>query len=190
MRRSLLVVVVIATFFSAGHAHGKERAKVLLKPETCREISESESAKLPSVWRPYIGFIKACQIFASGALEVDIISIWLLDYFQSKYPEGAAPVMESFPMPVIVNQDLKVLGTLPEYYPDDPPRELEIYYSDKTTIPPDLYIKVYNPGAGGDYSYPPMTWNVRKGSYFKCGSACVTRCRTEANETSKFDVRR
>lgn len=159
-RYLLLLLVAVCTFFPTFRVNAKEhRGQELLKPETCETISPHQMGKLPPGWRKYLGYIKACSILKSRAQEITLISIWIQDYFNSRYPKDVAPSMENFPLPIIVDQVFKVLGTLPEYYPDDPPRELDLYYLLKQGSPPDLYVKVHNPGAGGDYSYPPMRWN-------------------------------
>lgn len=166
MHRCLVILLIsIAASLPANRAVGEDDKKVLLKPEKCRAMVQSQTEKLPIAWKKYNGFIKACSIFKSGAQEINLISIWIQDYFDFKYPKDITPVMEDFPRPILVDQKFNVLGSLPEYYPDDPPRELEIYYYSKKNTPPDLFVRVHNPGAGGDYSYPPMMWNVKNKSY-------------------------
>ena len=161
-------LLVLFSVLICSKVSGKEYQQLkLLKPDSCIRLDKGLVQRLPDQWQRYGDFVKICRLRdAKSNARASIVSIWVLDYYNAKFPAPTPRVWEEFPLPLIVDEDFKPVGQLPENYPDDPPRELEIYYSKKVSdAPPQIRVKVYNPAVTGDYSYPPMIWNKKNKRY-------------------------
>jgi hypothetical protein len=165
MKTGLIVVLILLiSDFSVANSQEKQTL-VLLKPESCTALSEDMIIKLPGTWDKYKKFVKICNLSSSKQEHADLISVWGEDYYEWRYPPKTIYKEEDFPLPLIIDGNFKILGELPEHYPYDPPREMDVYYYKSVGIPKELHIKIYNPAVSGDYSYPPIRWNESNKRY-------------------------
>lgn len=168
MLNRLIICSFILVVASISHSYGYN-GYLKLAPDTCVPLEEDVIiSKLPAYWHKYSSFIKICKLKqrAATTAPVSIISIWVLEYYDTRFPPPATHISESFPLPIVVNDKLRPIGQLPQQYPDDPPRELDIYYRETLVgIPSDVLIDVYNPAVNGDYYYAPLKWNPKSERY-------------------------
>ena len=158
--------LLIITSASYGNEY---KGYIKLNPDECVPLSkEVVISQLPADWHHSAGFVKICQLKQkkTTATPVSIISIWVLDYYDAKFPPPATRKGEKFPLPIVVDNEFHTLGQLPQQYPDDPPRELNIYYSEfQAGTMSEILIDVYNPAVSGDYYYAPFRWNKQDKIY-------------------------
>jgi hypothetical protein len=164
-----LLLLLITTLASISNTHAKGyKGFKLVNPDKCIPVDEELVIKLPQEWHKYADFMKICKLEDKNKSDakVSIISVWVLDYFNTKFPPPARHIWENFPLPLIVDNNLNQIGQLPEQYPDDPPRELDVSYGKQFQgIPTEIRVDVYNPAVGGDYFYAPLKWNRKTGRY-------------------------
>jgi len=150
---------------------GEYKGFAKLNPEECVPLSkEVVATQLPTEWHKYADFIKICNLKQKreSSAQVSIISIWLKDYYESRFP-GDVPFIKdkpSPPLPIIVSKDFQKIGILPKPYPFFEVIDPDIYYGKwKSEIPEEIRIDVNNPAVDGDYYYSPLKWNARNGRY-------------------------
>ena len=140
-----------------------------LNPEECILLDrETVITQLPIEWSKYTDFIKICKLKNknSSAAQTSIISIWVLDYYNARFLSPTLRKEEKFPAPVIVDIKNNIIGQLPQQFPDDPPRELDVFYQKYDgDLSAEILIDVYNPAVSGDYYYTPLKWNINNRRY-------------------------
>jgi hypothetical protein len=159
--------ISILSLISSSHAMEYKGFK-LLNPDECVPLDNKLAFQLPAEWHKYADFIKICKLKEKEPTDakVSIISIWVLEYFNTRFPPPARHIWENFPLPLIVDREFKQIGQLPEQYPDDPPRELDIYFGKQQMgIATEIRIDVYNPAVSCDYYYAPLKWSKKDGRY-------------------------
>jgi len=131
----------------------------LLNPDDCVPLDKKTVLQLPAEWHKHADFVKICELKQKNGqtAKVSIISVWVQDYYQT-LPSDAP--WEKFPLPLILNERFLQIGRLPELYPMDQPRELDVYFGKwKSGLPTEIMVDVYNPAVGGDYYYAPLIWS-------------------------------
>lgn len=156
-------LILTASVTSAGPYTGFKK----LNPEECAPADDTTLSHLPQTWKNYRKFVKICNLKSDGGKsDISIISVWEQEYFEHVQLLGNTPVLEPFPLPVIVNKELIEVGTLPEVYPVDDITSQVIYYGKWCrSIPTEILVDVDNPAEGGNYHYEPITYNWPKGKY-------------------------
>ncbi len=159
----LLLCTVLATVLNA-RGEGSQDF-ILLKPNDCVPLDKKVVLQLPNKWRKYAGFVKICGLKRKKAdtANVSLISIWVNDYYATLPPNAPS---EECPLPLIVDKTYRQIGQLPELYPTDPPRELDVRYGKwNSGMPMEIRIHVYNPAVTGNYDYAPLIWNKSQRLY-------------------------
>jgi hypothetical protein len=148
------IVVTFPDFGFGGASQGLEK----LNPANCLKLDEKSRTRLPESWRKYAAFTKYCPIKPqSDKANVSIITVWVKDYYDSRSSDAG---WETFPKPLIVDRDMNKIGELPELYPVDEPREIDILVGKwQSGIPTEIKVDVFNPAVSGDYFYPPIRFN-------------------------------
>jgi hypothetical protein len=161
----LVTFILLPTIFTKAAVARDYEGLQRLNPASCHGLDGESHAKLPGSWRTYAAFTRSCPLRegADKTAKAFIISVWVEEYYASKPAD--AP-WETFPKPMIVDQQGNKIGELPELYPVDEPRELDVYYGKwKLGWPTELLIDVYNPAVSGDYYYPHIVYNHDTGKY-------------------------
>jgi hypothetical protein len=164
--RMLTIFVFLMLTVSICNGNGY-RGFTKLDPQKCTKADARIMSQLPSDWQKYNGFVKICSLKKDNTnSNISVISIWVDEYFEARFPPPAPHQWEEFPIPVIVNGDLQIVGTLPEIYPIDDITSPIIYYGRwQGEIPTEIRIDVENPAEGGDYYYKPIIYNRNEGRY-------------------------
>ncbi|MBJ6724526.1 hypothetical protein [Geomesophilobacter sediminis] len=135
---------------------------VIISEKQCYPIEISQANRLPSEFQKYINYTKKCDVKDQNNVEtkLSIVSIWVDEYYLSFSAAGRTQRWENFPLPVIVTDNFKVIGRLPEIYPRDDVTEPEVFFGKwENGMPKEIRIDVTNPAVDGDYFYPPIFWN-------------------------------
>jgi hypothetical protein len=119
---------------------------------------------LGTTWDTYKTYVRACPLATSSKTPV---KVWLLTIFADPYvadhPNQEWP---DFPHPLLVTADGHCLGSLPELFPSDPPRELILRYGAPVNgVPGEIRVHVSNPAVSGDYDLPVLKWVQQRGQY-------------------------
>lgn len=159
----MLFLVLRESVASAGPYTGFQK----LNPKECAPADDRILSHLPRTWDKFRGFVKICDLKRDGRIsDISIISIWEQEYFEHFQRLGNVPVLEPFPLPVIVNKELVEVGNLPEVYPVDDITSQVIYYGKWCkSVPTEILVDVHNPAEGGDYHYRPIIYNWGKAKY-------------------------
>ena len=157
---------VVALLMLAANVHGQGyKGFTLLNPDECVRLDKKAVLQLPVEWHKYGDFTKICALTQTKGqpAKVSIISVWVEEYYDT-VPSDAP--WEKFPLPLIVDDHFQKIGKLPEIYPMDQPRELDVYYGKwQSDMPTEIMVDVYNPAVSGNYYYDPLIWNTAKGTY-------------------------
>ena len=163
----LVMISIILAIGSTSYSNEYKNYKKL-NPDECVPLDERVIvSQLPTEWHNFVGFIKICNLKhkKSTTSQASLISIWVVDYYDTKFPSPAPRKWENFPLPIVVDGEFHPIGQLTQQYPDDPPREIDIYYREHGGIPSEILIDVYNQAVSGDYYYAPLIWNVKSNRY-------------------------
>jgi hypothetical protein len=136
---------------------------VKVEPETCRGITAHQNAWLGPEWKPYLHFVKACEIKSGKITALYLLSVWGDDYYRSLPPSAPAP---NLPKPVLVSPQGKILGRLPEIFPRDPPRTLDVTFARwVSNFPHEIRLHLEDPAVTGDRVLPPLVWDADSQTY-------------------------
>ena len=160
------VLIILSALTIAPTVNGKSyQGFQLLNQDECAPLDKKTVLQLPEAWHKYADFVKICGLRQKKGqtAKVSIISIWADDYLNA---QPADPKWEQFPLPLVIDHDLRQVGQLPELYPTHQAHELKIYYGKwQAGIPAEIRLHVYNPAAYGDFDYTPLIWNRTTGRY-------------------------
>jgi hypothetical protein len=164
---SIWLLILVSILFAIGStAYGKGyKGFQLLNPDHCVALDKKIVLQLPAEWHKYGDFVKICGLKQekSQTAKISIISIWVQDYFGTLASNAA---WEKFPLPLIVDEGYRQAGHLPELYPMDQPRELDVYVGKwQSGVPTEIRVDVYNPAVTGDYYYAPLVWSKKNEAY-------------------------
>jgi hypothetical protein len=161
-----LTVLFCSVLIVAWHVHGAGyQGFSLLSPDECDPLDKNIVLKLPAEWHKYAGFTRICELKQKkgSPAKVLIISVWAHDYYAT-LPKGT--LWEDLPRPIIVDNTCHQIGMLPEVYPADPPRDLDVYFGRwGSGIPTEIRVDAHNPALDGNYFYAPLRWNKKSGCY-------------------------
>lgn len=143
-----------------------------LDPMTCQVLTAEQLARLPAVWHRYATVAKGCKLPAPGRpTRLTLVSIFTEDYYRDRPVD--AP-WEEFPKPLLLDQDFRCVGVLPEIYPIEQPRELTLRHGQwRDGLPQEIRIHVSNPAIGGDYKLPVLRWDPTLKLYQSKGSTTI-----------------
>ncbi|QPF75634.1 hypothetical protein G8A07_23760 [Roseateles sp. DAIF2] len=143
-----------------------------LDPMACQVLTAEQLARLPAVWHRYAAVAKGCKLSAPGRpTRLTLVSIFTEDYYRDRPVD--AP-WEEFPKPLLLDQDFRCVGVLPEIYPIEQPRELTLRHGRwRDGLPQEIRIHVSNPAIGGDYKLPAMRWDPSLKLYQSKGSKTI-----------------
>lgn len=159
MTQLLFLLFSSSSSFAGAYPGFKE-----LKPKMCVTLNSGMVGRLPSDWKRYEPYIKMCPLAkaSESPAKVSVVSIWANDYLDSK----GKTIWENFPLPILVDENLKQIGNLPEIFPMDSRTESIIYYGKwKSGLPSEIRVDIHNPTVSGDYYYLPLTWNDKTKRY-------------------------
>jgi hypothetical protein len=70
------------------------------------------------------------------------------------------------PQPLLFSPGGSQLGTLPYNFPDDPPLQLHVTFTDWVRgFPQRIDLRVIDPTAGGDRDLPSLVWDEPRSRY-------------------------
>jgi hypothetical protein len=142
-----------------------EQGRLTLKPESCTTVSDQQKLWLTQEWSQFSRYVRACPVKESTEkTAIVLVSIDAAGYYKDQAGTDAPQVR--FPRPILFSPTGKVLGRLPYNFPDDPPTELRVTFSDWRGGFPmrvDMFIK--DPAAGGDRNLRPLVWNRQREEY-------------------------
>lgn len=137
-----------------------------LSPTQCLEPTKAGYAgSLDENWKAYAPYVRACPLAGPGTVPA---KVWLLTIFAQRYQgdHSAKDTWPDFPHPMLIAADGHCLARLPELFPFDPPRTLDLQFGDVTDgVPQVIRVHVSNPAVGGDYDLPALRWNAATHAY-------------------------
>ena len=116
-------------------------------------------------WGTYKTYIRACPLGASAKTPA---KLWLLTVFAQLYLKDhpGETTWPDFPRPLLVTADGHCLARLPELFPFDEPRTLNLRYGPSVDgMPAEIRVHVSNPAVGGDYDLPVLRWAPAQHAY-------------------------
>lgn len=155
----MYILALLPTPCSGSYTGFKE-----LKVEDCVALRQEQLQRLPPAWSKYQGFIKLCPFRKSliSPPKVSVISVWAHDYLNVQ----KVKVWEEFPLPILVDDNMRQLGTLPELFPMDSRTEPIVYFGKwKSGMPTEILVDIHDPTVSGDYYYSPLIWNPKEDKY-------------------------
>ncbi len=140
-----------------------------LAPESCSPLSQTDRARLPANWKPYVDAARRCELSApDGQPQVALISVFTDEYYRGRPAD--AP-WEDFPKPLLVDRDFRCVGGLRELFPSDQPRTLTLRHGLwRDGVPQEIRVQVINPAVGGDYALPVLRWDAAQHRYRAAGA--------------------
>jgi hypothetical protein len=167
MQKSLIYSGIILLIFLLGRAPSvaaSYRGFNEVLDDQCVVMQDHDLKTLPADWLKYKGFIKLCELKKNkdSKSKVSLISIWTHDYLDSRGKKS----WEGFPLPILVDDQFRQCGTLPELYPSSYVNSIYVSYGKwKVGIPTEIRIDVADPTVSGDYYYLPLLWDDKDKIY-------------------------
>ncbi|HME42795.1 MAG TPA: hypothetical protein VKF36_06895 [Syntrophorhabdales bacterium] len=163
---AICLFLMVAAFLLTSNVHCEGYKGFLkLNPDECVPLDKKIVLQLSAEWHKYADFVKICALTQKKGQPAkgSIISVWVEEYYGT-LPSDA--MWEKFPLPLIVDDHFQKIGQLPELYPMDQPRELDVYYGKwQLGMPTEIMVDVHNPAVSGDYYYDSLIWNKDRGTY-------------------------
>lgn len=135
-----------------------------LNPAQCRNAGDAVLQRLPAEWQPFRKFVMECPVRSpEGSRALSLIAVSAERYYR-QLPSGASVI--KMPKPLLHSRQHAVIGELPLNFPDDPPAELHITFSDWHLGFPNLIkLHVLDPAAGGNRDLAPLRWDTAAQRY-------------------------
>jgi hypothetical protein len=142
-----------------------EPARVTVNPNSCTAVSQQQKLWLPAEWTPLYRYVRACPIEQVGTKPaILLVSVFAADYYKDQPGDGVPQV--KMPRPILFSPTGKVLGRLPYNFPDDPPTELQVTFSDwQAGFPARVELFLKDPAAGGDRRLRPLVWDRQRAEF-------------------------
>jgi hypothetical protein len=171
MKKLLTLVLAVFSGIACSKTPGVDDFQALSE-KACVPLSASPvKLNLPAEWQPYLSFIRVCPLTKKVGDKPAIVltSIFIEDFYRNK-PMDAE--WSNFPKPVFFNTNGQCVARLPDLYPSEPPRDLEISYGHwQGNIPGEIRTHVLNPAVGGDFDLPVLRWDAAKQHYIPVGES-------------------
>jgi hypothetical protein len=154
----------LATACASSQTGPRASAQALeLDPDSCRPLPRERQSWLGAEWKPYLPFVKSCEVRRGKTAALFVISVWANDYYAS-LPSSASAV--DLPKPILASADGKTLGRLPEVFPRDPPRTLDVTFANwESDFPREIRLRLEDPSVTGDRNLPPLIWDPNTHTY-------------------------
>jgi hypothetical protein len=169
MKALLTLILVLFSGLACSRTPDVEKFQTL-SDKTCVSIAASPvKITLPLQWQPYMSSVRVCPLtrMANDRPAIFLVSVFIEDYYRDK-PMDAE--WDKFPKPVFFNAAGQCVARLPDLFPTEPPRDLEISYGHwQGNIPGEIRTHVSNPAVGGDFELPVLKWNEAKLHYVPVG---------------------
>jgi hypothetical protein len=135
-----------------------------LKSAQCRSAGDLILQGLPAEWQAFRKFVMDCPVRSpAGSHALSLIAVSAERYYR-QLPSGTT--MIKMPKPLLYSQQHTVIGELPLNFPDDPPAELHITFTDWHNGFPNLIkLHVQDPAAAGNRDLAPLRWDAAARRY-------------------------
>jgi hypothetical protein len=151
-------------------------------PSRCRDIDDTTRHLVPAQLHPWNRFehaVRACPAFSKR----HTFLWWIITVDLEAEPEVlmSDPILHplnpdgftrrGWPRPYIIDRTGHELGRLSDAFPTGgEPSRTELFFSQWVDdFPRHIAIKVSNARVRGDFSAPPLQWNIRTGHYDQIG---------------------
>lgn len=131
----------------------------------CKPPTRTELAWLVEPdWRPFSDYIRVCRVEnGKRNAALYIVSVWAGLYYRDK-PSGT--VTAAMPKPLLFNTQGKRIGKLPVNFPEDPPVELHVEFTDwRNGFPYQIRLCVISETASGNQALPVMRYIASNQTY-------------------------
>lgn len=158
----LLWIVTVLSVNAFGHANSR---KLVLNPQRCRILSETQKDWLTAEWQPFLEHTRVCTVRNSkNETIVFLISVYADLYYKA---QSGNPVPQiRMPNPLLFLPSGDDAGSLPYNFPDDPPAELRVTFTDwNQDFPQRIDLYLTDPRAAGDRSLPSLRWDKSQKKY-------------------------
>jgi hypothetical protein len=135
-----------------------------LKSAQCRIAGDVILQGLPAEWQPFRKFVMDCPVRSpAGSRALSVIAVSAERYYR-QLPSGAT--MVKMPKPLLYSRQRTIIGELPLNFPDDPPAELHVTFTDWHGGFPNLIkLHVQDPAAAGNRDLAPLHWDAAAQRY-------------------------
>jgi hypothetical protein len=125
----------------------------------CRSAGDVILQGLPAQWQSFRKFVMDCPVRSpEGSRALSLIAVSAERYYR-QLPSGASII--KMPKPLLYSRQHTIIGELPLNFPDDPPAELHITFSDWHHGFPNLIkLHVLDPAAAGNRDLAPLHWDA------------------------------
>jgi len=117
----------------------------------CRTATPGEIKWLPVEWAPFSAFTRACPVLGPGKRK-DLLLITPSAENYYKHQPGTQANAVKLPAARLYLPGGRFCGTLPYAFPDDPPLEMSVRFSEWRggSVPTKIDLEISDPTASGD----------------------------------------
>lgn len=159
------LLVSLVLFLSVADAG--EATKIVANGLRQRRLSRAEQKWLSADWKPFLPYTRIVAIKNSRHVDVVLlISVQAASYYRAQ--PGSTTALIELPHALLFSPSGADLGSLPHTFPDDPPIELRVTFTDwRHDFPRRIDLFVIDPRASGDHSLPPLVWSEEKKKFLR-----------------------
>jgi hypothetical protein len=157
--RVWLIIAAVAGMCAPSPA-ADQREKITVDPAHCTRLSDAQKQWLTPEWQRYLEYTRICAIGnRRSETALFLVSVHADLYYKSQPGQPVHQV--TLPNPLLFLPSGDVLGSLPYNFPDDPPAELRVTFTQwEQGFPERIELYLTDPRAAGSRPLPPLRWNA------------------------------
>jgi len=148
------ILIALAFTFNAGAQHSFK-----VNASQCRAATPEELKWLPAEWTPFRIFTRACPVLGPGRRTDLLLISPSAEKFYKSQPGTQANAVK-LPAARLYLPGGRFCGTLPYAFPDDPPVEMSVRFSEWRggSVPTKIDLEISDPTASGNRR-TAMVWD-------------------------------
>lgn len=165
VRAFLYIAVGLCALGLSWPAAGAPPRKVVANSIRSSPLTAAQQKWLPAEWKPFFAYTRVFSIRNSKhASIVLLVSPNAPRYYRAQPGNSVAQVQ--LPHALLFTPEGEAIGSLPSAFPDDPPAELRVTFTDwKADFPQRIELFETDPRASGNRALPDLVWDASRKTF-------------------------
>jgi hypothetical protein len=167
VRAVLYVAAGLCALGLTGFAAGARPWKVVANSVRSSPLTATQRKWLPAEWEPFLAYTRVFSIQNSKRKGVVLlVSPNAPRYYRAQAGKSVAQVQ--LPHALLFTSEGEAIGSLPSAFPEDPPAELRVTFTDwKAGFPQRIELFETDPRASGNRALPELVWDASRKTFVK-----------------------